>query len=241
MQFALHGPTLTLRPPVAADADVLLALGVGRRRSRAGSRGGRTTTIERAAGVHRGPAGAPRARRADRPADRPPRARADRRHGLSELRARDRRAMVGTWFGPRVLGHRRQHARSKAIVAHLAFELLGIERLGAYSNPDNGRSTRALRGSASPTRACCGPGTVTATSTSTSTSSGCCAPNGRAARWRRCPCGSRARCRRRSASDRPQSRCVAPGEAADREEDAEREPERDHDDVTDEVAEPPSR
>ena len=26
MQFALHGPTLTLRPPVAADADVLLAL-----------------------------------------------------------------------------------------------------------------------------------------------------------------------------------------------------------------------
>ena len=63
--------------------------------------------------------------------------------GLSELSRRDRRAMVGTWLG-------REHwssganAESKVLMLHLAFAICGLERVGAYSNPANTRSTRAL-------------------------------------------------------------------------------------------------
>jgi [ribosomal protein S5]-alanine N-acetyltransferase len=63
--------------------------------------------------------------------------------GLAELSRRDRRAMVGTWLGREHWGTG-ANAESKALVAHLAFGVCGLERLGAYSNPDNARSTRAL-------------------------------------------------------------------------------------------------
>ena len=63
--------------------------------------------------------------------------------GLAEFSARDRRAMVGTWFGREHWGTG-ANAESKALVAHAAFELCGLERLGAYSNPENIRSARAL-------------------------------------------------------------------------------------------------
>jgi ribosomal-protein-alanine N-acetyltransferase len=64
--------------------------------------------------------------------------------GLSELARRDRRAMVGTWLGREHWGSG-ANAESKGLVLHLAFALLGLERVGAYSNPRNERSTRALR------------------------------------------------------------------------------------------------
>ena len=63
--------------------------------------------------------------------------------GLGEPSLRDRRAVVGTWLGRAVWGTG-VNAESKALVAHLAFALLGMERLGAYSNPENARSSRAL-------------------------------------------------------------------------------------------------
>jgi ribosomal-protein-alanine N-acetyltransferase len=63
--------------------------------------------------------------------------------GLGELSRRDRRAMVGTWLGIEHWGTG-ANAESKALVAHLAFELCGLARLGAYSNPQNARSARAL-------------------------------------------------------------------------------------------------
>jgi ribosomal-protein-alanine N-acetyltransferase len=63
--------------------------------------------------------------------------------GLAELSRRDRRAMVGTWLGREHWGTG-ANAESKALVAHLAFGVCALERLGAYSNPDNARSTRAL-------------------------------------------------------------------------------------------------
>ena len=63
--------------------------------------------------------------------------------GLGELSRRDRRAMVGTWLGRDHWGTA-ANAQSKALLAHLAFEICALERLGAYSNPDNARSTRAL-------------------------------------------------------------------------------------------------
>lgn len=65
--------------------------------------------------------------------------------GLSEFSVRDRRCVVGTWFGREFWGTG-ANRESKAIIAHLAFELLAMKRLGSYSNPDNERSTRALLG-----------------------------------------------------------------------------------------------
>lgn len=65
--------------------------------------------------------------------------------GLSEFSRRDRRAMVGTWFGRRFWGTG-ANRESKALLAHLGFEVLGLHRLGSYSNPANERSTRALLG-----------------------------------------------------------------------------------------------
>ena len=65
--------------------------------------------------------------------------------GLSEFSMRDRRCMVGTWFGKPWWGTG-ANRESKAVMAYLAFEVLGMNRLGSYSNPDNVRSTRALEG-----------------------------------------------------------------------------------------------
>ena len=63
--------------------------------------------------------------------------------GLTELSARDRRAIVGTWFGKEHWGTG-ANRESKALIAHLAFAVCGMERISAYANPDNGRSVRAL-------------------------------------------------------------------------------------------------
>jgi RimJ/RimL family protein N-acetyltransferase len=140
--IALHGPTLSLRPPSAADAPALLDLASDPEVTRWFSWGPYTRVeeprayIERLAGerergeqldllvVHRehGPAGIT---------------------GLSEFSGRDRRCMVGTWFGRRFWGTG-ANEESKALVAHLVFAVLGLGRLGAYSNIHNGRSTQAL-------------------------------------------------------------------------------------------------
>ncbi|MBJ7472065.1 MAG: GNAT family N-acetyltransferase [Solirubrobacteraceae bacterium] len=63
--------------------------------------------------------------------------------GLSEFAFRDRRAMVGSWLGRGAWGSG-ANTESKALMAYLSFELLGLHRLGAYANPRNGRSVRAL-------------------------------------------------------------------------------------------------
>jgi len=144
VDFALHGPTLTLRPPVASDAPALLQLAGDPEVTRWFSWGPYTAVdqplayVERCAGqrergehldllvVHRerGPAGIT---------------------GLSEFSWRDTRCVVGTWFG-RAFWGTGANRESKALIAHLAFVLLGMHRLGSYSNPANERSTRALLG-----------------------------------------------------------------------------------------------
>jgi ribosomal-protein-alanine N-acetyltransferase len=63
--------------------------------------------------------------------------------GLSELSPRDRRATVGSWFGRAYWGSG-SNLESKALVAALAFETLGMERLTAWANTRNGRSQVAL-------------------------------------------------------------------------------------------------
>jgi ribosomal-protein-alanine N-acetyltransferase len=64
--------------------------------------------------------------------------------GLSGLSVRDRRAVVGSWFGHRFWGSG-ANRESKALMGHLAFERLGLERLTAYAAAQNGRSQTALQ------------------------------------------------------------------------------------------------
>jgi ribosomal-protein-alanine N-acetyltransferase len=63
--------------------------------------------------------------------------------GLSELSPRNRHATVGTWFGRDFWGSG-VNAESKALIAGLAFDHLGLERLTAWANARNGRSQAAL-------------------------------------------------------------------------------------------------
>ncbi|MDX6686879.1 MAG: hypothetical protein QOF86_3007 [Baekduia sp.] len=138
----LRGPHLTLRLPEAADAPALLALAADPEVTRWFSWGPYTSVeqplawiaaqeAEREAGIQldwvvhdrdRGPMGVT---------------------GLGEMSARDRRAMVGTWLGREHWGTG-VNAEAKALVAHAAFTVLGLERIGAYSNPANVRSAGAL-------------------------------------------------------------------------------------------------
>ena len=63
--------------------------------------------------------------------------------GLSELSVRNRRAVIGTWLGRAHWGTG-VNAESKALVLALAFGPLGLLRVTAWANPDNGRSVAAL-------------------------------------------------------------------------------------------------
>ena len=63
--------------------------------------------------------------------------------GLGELARRDRRATIGTWLGRAWWGTGANH-EAKALMCHLAFALLGLDRVGAYSNVEHVRSQRAL-------------------------------------------------------------------------------------------------
>jgi ribosomal-protein-alanine N-acetyltransferase len=63
--------------------------------------------------------------------------------GLTEFNLRDRRAVVGTWLGRAHWGTG-ANRESKALIARLAFDVLGLERLGAYADLGNRRSQAAL-------------------------------------------------------------------------------------------------
>lgn len=142
--IALHGPTLTLRLPRADDAAALLALAGDPEVTRWFSWGPYTSLQQPAAYLERLPGQRERGEQLDLlivHAEHGPAGIT----GLSEFSWRDGRAMVGTWFGRRFWGTG-ANRESKALVAHLAFAVLGLHRLGSYSNPANERSTRALLG-----------------------------------------------------------------------------------------------
>ncbi len=61
----------------------------------------------------------------------------------SERHQRDRRAVVGTWLGRSYWGTG-ANRETKALITHLAFGLLELERLGAYADVRNTRSRTAL-------------------------------------------------------------------------------------------------
>ena len=62
---------------------------------------------------------------------------------LFELSRRDRRATTGTWLGREHWGTG-ANAETKALLFHLAFAVLGIERLTAFADVDHPRSQGAL-------------------------------------------------------------------------------------------------
>src|SRR3954463_1900416 len=138
----LPGPNVPLRYAELADAPALFALASDPEVTRWFSWGPYTSVDEPLGYIARLPGEREHGERLDLLID-------HREHGpigvtgLNELSRRDRRAMVGTWLGRDHWGTG-ANAEAKALVAHLAFEVCALERLGAYSNPANARSTRAL-------------------------------------------------------------------------------------------------
>lgn len=136
------GPTLTLRYATAADAPALLELGSDPDVTRFFSWGPYTEIAQPASYIDGLSAERERGDRLDFLVE-------DRRHGpigvtgLTELSRRDRRAVVGTWLGRAYWGTG-ANTECKALIAHLAFGLLGLERLGAYTDTENPRSRAAL-------------------------------------------------------------------------------------------------
>ncbi|HEX6389262.1 MAG TPA: GNAT family protein [Solirubrobacteraceae bacterium] len=136
------GPDMTLRPPREEDAPALLELASDPEVTQWFSWGPYTSIdeplayIERARGWReagtqidmlivdheRGPAGIT---------------------GLSEIVARDRRAVVGTWVGREFWGTG-VNALSKALILHLGFIEMDLERIAAPTDVRNARSQRAL-------------------------------------------------------------------------------------------------
>jgi ribosomal-protein-alanine N-acetyltransferase len=140
--FEVQGPRLTLRYAMVADAGTLFELASDPEVTRFFS-WGPYERVEQAEGYV---AELPRRREAGEALDL---LIVDREHGpvgvtgLSEVSRRDRRCILGTWLGKRYWGSG-ANAESKALIARLAFGALGMERLGAYTNPDNARSQAAL-------------------------------------------------------------------------------------------------
>jgi ribosomal-protein-alanine N-acetyltransferase len=140
--LALTGPTLRVRIPRGDDAAALYAAASDREVTRWFSWGPYSSEAEARSYLARLPAQRERGEHLDLVVE----------HlqagpigisGLGEFARRDRRATIGTWLGRPWWGTGANH-EAKALMCHLAFELLGLDRVGAYSNVEHGRSQRAL-------------------------------------------------------------------------------------------------
>ena len=140
--FAVSGPTLTLRLPKLTDAERLFMLGSDPEVTRFFSWGPYERIEQAVAYLERLPAQRQAGEHIDFVVCHG--GEAIGITGLSEISRRDRRGMVGTWLGRRWWGTG-VNAESKALIAHVAFRLFGWERLGAYTNVLHGRSQAALQ------------------------------------------------------------------------------------------------
>jgi [ribosomal protein S5]-alanine N-acetyltransferase len=142
--LVLSGPTLTLRLPRRDDAARLFELGSDPEVTRWFSWGPYSVQAEAEAYLDRLPGQRERGEQLDLVSE-------HREHGvigitgLSEFSRRDKRAIVGTWFGRPWWGTG-ANRESKALICHLGFELLGLDRIGSYANVEHVRSQRALEG-----------------------------------------------------------------------------------------------
>jgi ribosomal-protein-alanine N-acetyltransferase len=140
--LVVRGPSLTLRYATRADAPRLFELGADPAVTRFFSWGPYTSADQPQAYIDSLPAKRERGELLDflvvHDQDGPIGV-----TGLSEVARRDRRATVGSWFGHRWWGSG-ANRESKALIAALAFERLGMDRLTAWANTRNGRSQVAL-------------------------------------------------------------------------------------------------
>jgi ribosomal-protein-alanine N-acetyltransferase len=143
MAFSVTGPTLSLRLPAAVDAPALFRLASDPEVTRWFSWGPYTDEAQARAYIDRLPAQRARGGQLDLLIVHRDAGPIGITH-LSEISRRDRRAIVGTWLGRDHWGTG-ANTEAKALVAHLAFERLGCERLAAYTNVDHARSQAALR------------------------------------------------------------------------------------------------
>ena len=143
MSIGVTGPVLRLRLPREDDAPALLALAGDPEVTRWFSWGPYRREEEALAYLRRLPGQRERGEQLDLLVE-------HAEHGpigitgLSEWSRRDRRAVVGSWLGRAYWGTG-ANREAKALVAHLAFGPLGLERLGAYTNVEHARSQAALR------------------------------------------------------------------------------------------------
>jgi ribosomal-protein-alanine N-acetyltransferase len=142
MDLRVSGPSLTLRIPAPADAPALFALASDPEVTRWFSWGPYRSEAQAREYLERLPGERERGEQLDLVVEHPE-AGPIGITGLSELSRRDRRGMVGTWLGRDWWGSG-ANAEAKALVAHLAFAVLGLERLGAYTNVGHERSQAAL-------------------------------------------------------------------------------------------------
>jgi [ribosomal protein S5]-alanine N-acetyltransferase len=141
--FAVSGPTLSLRLPRLTDAPALFQLGSDPEVTRFFSWGPYEREEDAVAYLERLPVQRQSGEHIDFVICRG--GEAIGVTGLSEISVRDRRGMVGTWLGRRWWGTG-ANEESKALVAHVAFRVFRWERLGAYTNVLHGRSQAALQG-----------------------------------------------------------------------------------------------
>src|SRR3954451_6902538 len=134
----VEGPRLSLRPPRPDDADALFELGRDPDVLRFFSWGPYQQREEAAAFIERVVRERPYEFLIVDEDDRP-----IGLTGLTEMSERDGRAVVGTWLGRPHWGTG-ANAESKALVLHVGFEVLGLQRISAYASPENPRSLRAL-------------------------------------------------------------------------------------------------
>jgi ribosomal-protein-alanine N-acetyltransferase len=143
VDLAVTGPSLRIRIPRPGDASALYRLASDAEVTRWFSWGPYASEDEARAYLARLPAQRARGEQLDLVVE-------DLRagpigiSGLAELSVRDRRATIGTWLGRDWWGTG-ANRESKALMCHVAFAVLGLERIGAYANVDHSRSQRALQ------------------------------------------------------------------------------------------------
>lgn len=141
--LALSGPTLRVRIPRQDDAAALFAEAADPRVTRWFSWGPYESQEEAAAYLERLPAERERGLQLDLVVEHR-RAGPIGITGFSEIARRDRRATIGSWLGHAWWGTG-ANREAKALMCHLGFQLLGLERIGSYTGVEHVRSQRALQ------------------------------------------------------------------------------------------------
>lgn len=141
--LSLTGPTLRVRIPRLDDAAALHRHGSDAEVTRWFSWGPYSTAREARAYLERLPDERARGVQLDLVVEELAGGEAIGITGFSEIARRDRRATIGTWLGRAYWGTG-ANREAKALMCHLGFELLGLERIGSYTNVEHARSQRAL-------------------------------------------------------------------------------------------------